>query len=369
MPARNNIIFESFFGKQYSDNPKSVYNYIKNNFPEYDLYWSMDRRHKDRFQIEDVKSITRLTPKWIYLMATAKYWVVNSRLPSWIPKPKHTVYLQTWHGTPLKKLGIDIENVSMADTNTKEYKREFLKEAEKWDYLISANKYSSEIFRRAFGYKGKIIESGYPRNDYLYAHNNIENIAEVKSKLNLPKAKKVILYAPTWRDNDFYHTGRYKFNLNLDFSKLKESLGDDYIILLRMHYLIAENLNIEDFTGFVYDCSSYNDINELYLISDFLITDYSSVFFDYANLGRPMLFYVYDMEDYRDNLRGFYFDFEEKAPGPLVKTTEEIITEVKKVEKEGFVPSETTKDFYDKFCYLEDEHAAERVVKEVFKLN
>src|SRR5690606_27917758 len=97
------------------------------------------------------------------------------------------------------------------------------------------------------------------------------------------------------------------------------------------------------------------------------ITDYSSVFFDYANLKRPMLFFVYDIEDYRDNLRGFYFDFEKQAPGPLVKTTEELINEIKNIDRNGFIPSETIEAFYQKFCYLEDGRASERVVKEVFQ--
>src|SRR5690625_7064087 len=152
----------------------------------------------------------------------------------------------------------------------------------------------------------------------------------------------------------------------MDLKQLKKRLGNKYIIVLRLHYLVAENLDLTDYNGFVYDFSQYEDIRELYLMADILITDYSSVFFDYANLKRPMIFYVYDIEDYRDNLRGFYFDFEQKAPGPLVKSTNEIIDEIKKIKLNGFAPSENTKEFYKKFCYLEDGNASERVVKNVF---
>src|SRR5699024_10375081 len=150
-------------------------------------------------------------------------------------------------------------------------------------------------------------------------------ISQIKKASNLPVDKKVVLYAPTWRDNQFYTKGKYKFDLQMDLGRLKKELGNDYIIVLRLHYLVAENLDLTGYENFVYDFSYHEDIRELYLIADMLITDYSSVFFDYANLRRPMLFYVYDIEDYRDNLRGFYFDFESKAPGLLVKTTEEII--------------------------------------------
>src|SRR5690606_16039435 len=145
----------------------------------------------------------------------SKYWITNSRLPLWIPKSRRTIYVQTWHGTPLKKLGIDIEEVQMAETTTEKYKREFILESSKWDYLISPNAYSTGIFKRAFNFNKTIIESGYPRNDYLINNNNKTEVNKIKQKLGLPKDKKIILYAPTWRDNQFYSKGHYKFNLNL----------------------------------------------------------------------------------------------------------------------------------------------------------
>src|SRR5699024_6768720 len=134
--------------------------------------------------------------------------------------------------------------------------------------------------------------------------------------------KKIILYAPTWRDDDFYSRGNYKFELKLDLEKMQRRLGEEYVVVLRMHYLISSQLDISNFTEFAYDFSDYEDVAELYLVSDILITDYSSVFFDYANLKRPILFFAYDLEKYRDQLRGFYIDIEKELPGPLVKTSE-----------------------------------------------
>src|SRR5690606_22834539 len=231
--------------------------------------------------------------------------------------------------------------------------------ASKWDYLVSPNTYSTEIFRRAFGFEKKVIESGYPRNDFLI-NSSKDSIEQIKTLLKLPKDKKFILYAPTWRDNQFYSVGKYQFNLELDLKLMKEELGSDYVVLLRTHYLVAENLDLTGYEDFCLDFSMHEDIRELYLISDILITDYSSVFFDYANLKRPMIFFVYDIEDYRDNLRGFYFDFEEKAPGPLVKNTKDLIKEIKKMEEHGFQPVEKIEEFYRKFCYLEDGKASMR---------
>lgn len=368
LPVSNKvIIFESFHGKQYSDNPRAIYEYMKENLNGYKLYWSADRRNIQKFQGRDLNVVRRFSIKWLLLMATAKLWVTNARLPLWIPKPNQTLYLQTWHGTPLKRLATDMDQVLMPGTNTEKYKRNFTMESSNWDFLVSPNAYSTEIFKRAFDFNKKVIESGYPRNDYLINANNNDEISKVKGKLGIPQEKKVILYAPTWRDNQFYSKGKYKFDIQLDLNKLQEEFGDKYVILLRMHYLIAENLDLSGFEGFVFDESHYEDIRELYLISDILITDYSSVFFDYANLKRPIIFFVYDIEEYRDNLRGFYIDFEKKAPGPLVDSTEQIIDEISKIEEVGFIWTPELEEFYQKFCSLEDGKASEKVVTEVVK--
>lgn len=366
-PNHKLVMFESFHGKQFSDNPRAIYEYMREHCPDYSLVWSVDRRHIDDFKQLDVQFVRRFSIKWLLYMTTAKYWIVNARLPLWIPKPKHTTYVQTWHGTPLKRLATDMDEVHMPGTNTAAYKQNFIYEASKWDYLISPNAYSTKIFRRAFQFHKTMIESGYPRNDYLINHNNQETMTNLKRQLGIDPAKKVLLYAPTWRDNQFYSKGRYKFQLELDLDRLKEAIGDKYVIVLRLHYLVAENLDLSDYEGFAYDFSNYPDIRDLYLMADLLMTDYSSVFFDYANLRRPMIFFVYDIEDYRDHLRGFYFNFEEKAPGPLTRTTDEVIAEILKIERHGFVPSEEYEAFYEQFCYLEDGRASERVVKAIFK--
>jgi CDP-glycerol glycerophosphotransferase (TagB/SpsB family) len=361
------IVFESFLGKQYSCNPRAIYEYIKENHPDYKLYWSIDPRFAASFEGKDLKVVNRFSIRWLLLMARARYWVSNSRLPLWIPKPNHTIYLQTWHGTPLKRLAADMEEVHMPGTDTESYKKNFLAESSRWDYLISPNRYSTEIFRRAFAFEKEMLETGYPRNDFLYNGNNEKTKAEIINRLKIPAGKKVILYAPTWRDNEFYDKGKYKFNLKLDLEQLRQQLGEDHIVLLRMHYLIAENLDLSAFEGFAYDLSQHEDIRELYLIAGLLITDYSSVFFDYANLRRPMIFFVYDIESYRDQLRGFYFDFEQTAPGPLVKTTEEVIAEIRKLEENNYLLPDHFDSFYRKFCYLEDGESSKRVVEKIIK--
>jgi CDP-glycerol glycerophosphotransferase len=367
-PVKENLImFESFLGKQYSDNPRALYEYLKENHPGYELLWSVDKRNKQRFLDEGVPFVNRMSIKWLFVMPRAKYWVINSRMPYWIKKPKHTIYLQTWHGTPLKKLAGDMEEVHMPGTTTKRYKETFYQEAANWDFLVSPNSYSTNIFERAFKYpKRKILETGYPRNDYLFTQNTIDNCNKIKETLGIPKDKKVILYAPTWRDNEYYGVGKYKFTLDIEFEKLKRRFGADYVILLRLHYLIANSIDVSTYKNFVFDFSNHNDIRDLYIISDLLITDYSSVFFDYLCLKRPIIFYTYDIETYRDQLRGFYFDFEKEAPGPLVKTTDHLIEAIEQIGIGSERPSEALLNFHKKFCKLESGNSSKRVVNSVF---
>lgn len=362
---KNRIIFESFLGKQYSDNPRALYEYLLEHYPsEYELIWSVDKRYVKLFEEKGVPYYKRFSVKWLIAMNTANLWVSNSRLPLWIPKPKKTTYLQTWHGTPLKKLALDMDEVHMPGTDTEKYKKNFTTESKKWDFLVSPNTYSSEIFRRAFKFNKTMLEAGYPRNDHLVNNNNEEYIHRLKVDLGIPRGKKVILYAPTWRDNEYYARGRYKFDIKLDLEKMRKELGDDYIILLRMHYLISENIDVTQYDGFVQDFSTYEDIRDLYLVSDTLITDYSSVFFDYAILNRPIVFFTYDLESYRDTLRGFYFDFEEDAPGPLLFDTDSIIEAVLNEDDPYYNKRQI---FRNTYCSLEDGQASKRVLEHVIK--
>lgn len=356
------VFFESFQGRSYSDNPKYIYEYMLENKKQYRFVWSLNDKQDI---IGNPTVVKRLSLRYYYYLARAKYWVSNARMPNKLYKREETVYLQTWHGTPLKKLASDMDNVYMPGTNIVKYKKNFQEETSKWDYLISANEYSSEIFKRAFWFNKEMLEFGYPRNDILYNKNNENDINKIKEKLNLPKNKKIIMYAPTWRDDEFIGKGNYKFSLKLDLDRLKKQLGDDYVIILRMHYLISSNLDISEFKDFAFDLSNYNDISELYLISDILITDYSSVFFDYANLQRPILFYMYDIEKYRDQLRGFYLDLKE-LPGPILKTTKDVIETILNIDEVEGDYKKLYEEFYERFCNWDDGKASANVVKTVF---
>lgn len=360
----NWVMFETFMGKSYADSPKYIYEYLAKNYPgKYKFIWVLnDKKAKLPYDGIIVKRFTR---KYAYYLAKSKYFVFNIRQPLWFRKREGQIFLETWHGTPLKRLAFDQEEVTAASPT---YKAQFYRQKQEWDYLIAANHFSSEIFKSCFMYtNGQMLEIGYPRNDLMYAENKDEIAKKIKAKLGIPAQKKTILYAPTWRDDEYYGKGQYKFKLKLDLELMKEQLGDEYVVLLRTHHYIADKIDVSGLDDFAFNVSKYDDITEIYLISDICITDYSSVFFDFANLKRPMLFYTYDIDKYRDVLRGFYIDMEKELPGPLVYSTQEVIDQIKNIDTMNAKYKERYQQFYDRFCSIDDGHASQRAVEAVFK--
>ena len=314
------IMFISYHGKGYLCNPKYIHQELlkDDRFQDYKFIFPL----KDKNEvIEGAKVIKYRGIQYFYYLAKSKFWIVNCKLPSYCIKKDEQVYIQTWHGTPLKRLAHDIETKDditfyRSKMSRDEMTKSYDVDVAKYNYLISPNEYSSEIFESCFKIdKEKIKEYGYPRNDYLVNITN-EEIDKLKIKYNIPTDKKVILYAPTWRDNKFNEKG-YIYELKVDFNKWKDMLGDEYVVIFKPHYLISNKFKDIKLDNFLFSFDENVDINELYVMSDLLITDYSSVFFDYAILNRPILFYMYDLEEYRDELRGFYLDINKELPGKI----------------------------------------------------
>jgi CDP-glycerol glycerophosphotransferase len=365
------IFFESFYGNSYSCSPKAIYEYVLNDerFKDYKFVWAFKNINKYTFDERTilVKSNSR---KYYKYLSKSKYWVVNLLINTGVKKKKNQVYVQCWHGTPLKKLRYDIEKDNVLNSISEVRKRNDL-DALKFDYFISPSKFCTEKFTSAFNLKklnneNIFIEKGYPRNDYLFNYKK-SDIKRIKKELNIPLNKKVILYAPTFRDNQVNENG-YTYNVELDFNKLKNEFSEEYVILFRAHYFIANKFDFKKYNNFVYDVSKYEDINELYIISDILITDYSSVFFDFANLKRPILFYMYDYNNYKNNLRDFYIDLKE-LPGPILKKENTLIKEIKNIDNYSKKYKEKYEKFNKKYNYLDDGNATKRVVEEIFNEN
>lgn len=364
-PVQENLVmFETFFGKNYADSPKYIYEYLGKHYPgQFEFVWALNDGKKSSDLPYGGTVVKRFSLKYAYYLAKAKYLVYNVHQPMWFRKREEQVFLETWHGTPLKRLVFDQEEVMSANPK---YKPNFYRQRAEWDYLVSANHFSTETFKSCFMFENEMLEEGYPRNDILSAPDRDERAIELKKKLGIPQDKKTILYAPTWRDDEHYGSGQYKFDLKLNLRYLKEHLGDDYVVLLRTHYYIADHLDTTGLEGFTYNVSKYDDVSEIYLISDICITDYSSVFFDYANLRRPILFYTYDLDKYKNMLRGFYIDIEKEVPGPLLFTTEEVCDAIQHIEEINEKYAQRYDEFYERFCSLDDGNASKRIVERVF---
>ena len=367
------IFFEAYDGRNYACSPKAIYEYMINNkkYKDYKFVWAF--KYPNKYKFDDNTIVVKSNSKECFkYLASSKYWIVNSLIDVAIKKKKNQIYLQCWHGTPLKKLRYDIEVKGSVLNTIEEIRKRNDLDAIKFDYFISPSKFCTEKFTSAFnleklGKKNIIIEKGYPRNDYLFNYKK-GDINRIKKDLKLPKDKKIILYAPTFRDNQHTSGVGYTYNLGIDFDKMKNELSRDYIILFRTHYFVSNSFDFSKYENFIYDVSNYDDINELYIISDLLITDYSSVFFDFANLKKPMLFYMYDLDDYKNNLRDFYFDLK-ILPGPIVKQEDELIKAIKNIDNYDKIYHDKYVKFNEKFNYLDDGKATERVMEVIFDGN
>ncbi len=366
MSIRTDWVFiESFFGKSYSDSPKYLYEYLqKTRGDKYRYIWVLNKK-SPALEKTGKHTVCKMNSlRYVYYASRCGYRIFNVRQPAWNKKRAGVVFLETWHGTPLKKLAFDMDDITSASQN---HKTLFYQHSREWNYLVSANRFSTDVFERAFVYnRDKILEYGYPRNDILYAENRDEIAREVKKELGIPEGKRVILYAPTWRDNQFYDKGKYKFTLAMDLDRMREEFAEDSVILLRTHYYIADILDLSEYEGFVYNGSQYEDVSRLYLASDICITDYSSVFFDYANLKRPILFFVYDYEEYAAEIRGLYIDMEKELPGPVLHDNDALIEALHNMDAITETYKARYVEFYDRFCSVDDGHASERIIEKVF---
>ena len=353
-PSPRRVLFNSFNGS-FSDSPRAIYEELVRRGVTRAHVW-MRSRTADGFPAGAV-TVEPYTLPYLREAGRAGYVVSNIEMPRNFRKRRGMTYVQTWHGTPLKRIGFDNERWRDNPRGLDRMAREFAK----WDFLVSQNRFSTDIFRRAFRFDGEILETGYPRNDVLSSPEATVMRRDVRTKLGIADDSRVILYAPTWRDNLVDAHGALRFSLALDVEGMADRLGGDHVLLLRLHRLLSSELG-DDLGKFVRNVSSHPDIRELYLAADALITDYSSAMFDFAVTGKPIVFFTYDLQEYRDGVRGFYFDLEAEAPGPLCRTSAEVIDALSDLA----VPSERYERFRRKFCPLDDGGAGGRVVDRVF---
>lgn len=356
LPKKNSIIFESDRGRSYGGNPRALYEELLRRDTGMEI--AFVNNTPARLPDLGTRKVRRLSPRYYWEMARARYWVFNQNAPDQFVPGGGTHYHQTWHGTPLKKMQNDVATMY---GRTDDYHVRAQKLVNAWTSLLSPSPFASQAFRSAFGFTGEIIEQGYPCNDVFSAPDLDERTRVVRSRLGIADDRRVVLYAPTFRDNRRKGVN-WTADLALDLQAFRDRHGADTTLLVRFHPLVRFVWPAGELDDTIIDVSTYPDTQDLLLVTDVLITDYSSIMFDFAQSGRQSLFYTYDIELYRDTLRGFYFDFENEAPGPLLSTSDEVLDALGDLERIESEYAERRQAFRQRFGPFDDGHAGSRVL-------
>jgi CDP-glycerol glycerophosphotransferase len=351
------VVYNSFSGR-YSDSPRAVYEALADRGGDLHHTWLAHPAHAQSFP-PGTGTVPYGSPNCIAALEAADVLVSNDHVPlDWEKRPG-AIYLQTWHGTPLKRIHHDVRWAPVGRLERLDA------DVALWDHLLSPNHTSSERLRRAFRFTGQIHEIGYPRNDLLSSPGRFAMREAVRAELGVPDGVRAVLYTPTWRDDVVFGASGPGFALQLDLHDFTRRLGRDHVLLLRLHSMVADQLDLPAGAP-VLDVSRYRDVRDLYVAADLLVTDYSSTMFDFAITGRPILFFTYDIDYYRDELRGFYFDLTTEAPGPLLDTSEALVSAIRDLDAVAAEHCHRYARFQQTFCHLEDGHATDRVLERFF---
>lgn len=357
MPVRRgSVVFESHLGLSYSDSPKYIYEELRASGYKGRVYWS-HAKGTAGFP-SDATLVKRNSWAYLRALARAEFWVDNQGFPQWITKRPQTTYIQTWHGTPLKTMGANTPQIKAMLTPER---TRFRKAINRFDHFLVRGEYDVRTLIEAFEARAEPLRVGYPRNDALLAPDRAERTAALRERLALPRDKRILLYAPTFR------TAAARFDIGFDLDAFAREFGDTHLLVVRAHYL--NTVQVPDTAkSAVLDLSGHPDVTELMLASHALVTDFSSVMFDYALLDRPMVFFVPDAVGYgRD--RGTYFDLAERAPGPYTTDQEAFFAALRALPETDGAPDAyagARKDFAHEFGEYETGTAAKQVVDRFF---
>ena len=327
VPIRNNtMLITSFAGRKFDDSPKAIYDEVisRKEFLEWELIWAFVE--PDKFDIPRGRKIKIDTFQFFAALLYSKVWVSNSGMDRNIDiNRKKTVKVETWHGTPLKKIGEDQNSGVLG--NYEEHGP-----VDKRTIRCAQSDFDRDIFVRVFNAdKNCFLMCDLPRNDGLLRYCP-DDIRRIKESLGIPYAKKVLLYMPTYREFLIDEHNQTYIAPPIDLNRWRKELGQEYILLFRAHYAICASLNIIK-NEFVIDVSDYPLINDLYAIADILISDYSSAYFDYSILDKPMLCFAYDKDEYMER-RGLYLDLNEALPCPIDSDESSLIMHIKNMDYE-----------------------------------
>ncbi|UQA95141.1 CDP-glycerol glycerophosphotransferase family protein [Streptomyces halobius] len=354
-PLRDAVLYSSFGGRAYGDSPRAVHEELVRRGPDVEHLWAV--RDAQAAVPRTARAVVVGSAEWHGALAHSRWVVTNTHLPDWFTRREGQTVVQTWHGTPLKRIGADLAGTLCAGLAHLAPRPRL---GRQWSVLLSPNAHSTPVLRSALGYDGDLLETGLPRTDALFTADRERTTAALRARLGIPYGKKIVLYAPTPRDDRAYDAGHHRLHLPLDLDAARRALADDHVLLVRGHPLVVDRLPAHH-APFALDVTAHPDAAELLLAADVLVTDYSSLAADFANTGRPMLFLTPDLPHYRDTLRGFTLDFEARVPGPLLASTGELVDALGDLEAIAAAGADAYADFRETFCHRDDGGAAARV--------
>lgn len=356
LPLRPELaVFSAYWHGGYACNPAAIEAKLRELAPRMRTAWICDPRHAATLPPETAALRPGSAAYWTAL-ARATYLTTNVNFDRALVKRPGQILVQTQHGTPLKRVGLDLQDRPAA-TPTTDFAN-LLRGADQWDYLLSANRHSTLVWEKAVPSSYTTLEYGYPRNDVFHRAAQ-SDVLELRERLGIPQGSTAILYAPTHRD---YRRSRPE---HLDFERVLRDLGPRFTLLTRTHLTYAGTERTWDPHPRLIDVSSYPSVEELCLASDALVTDYSSLMFDYAALDRPIVIHADDWEAY-EAARGTYFDLRACPPGAIARTEDELVDIFATGHWQGSRSAQLRSAFRSRFCTFDDGYAAERVVRRVF---
>ncbi|MFF9024298.1 bifunctional glycosyltransferase/CDP-glycerol:glycerophosphate glycerophosphotransferase [Streptomyces eurythermus] len=364
LPIRKGtVVFESHLGKQYSDSPRAIYEEMRRRNLPFHAIWSYAGERPTGFP-DDVELVRRWSWPYLRALAQAEFWIDNQGFPLKLSKRPETTYIQTWHGSALKRMGFDEPKYRIKPEHEQ---RAYQEAIDRFDYFVVRGRHDERTLAPAYRItEDRLLRTGYPRNDALVRARDAGTLdpaaRELAERLGIRLDRPVVLYAPTFREQN----GKVKkFEFPFDVDEFADRFGDRFTLLVRTHYL--NNVTLPpSVAGRVVNVSGEPDITPILLLADALITDYSSVMFDYALLQRPMVFFTYDWEEYVDNSRGTYFDLSEEAPGPVLHTAEDLFGVLEDLDGLASEQEARLKEFVAQYGEYDRGDAAAQIVDRFF---
>jgi CDP-glycerol glycerophosphotransferase len=354
------VLFQSYRGEFATDSQLAIHTELRTRRPDLELLWGV--MDSSVAVPEGGRALLIESPEWYAALASSRYLCRNIEFDRYFRKRPYQRYLQTFHGYPFKSMGISLWRVQGRAESVID--AECARRSQAWDAIVVPESFCVDLYQREYRFTGDALVTGYPRNDALLRADTTSVRSRVLAQLGIDEDRIVVLYAPTWRDTVATGAWSAKFFDGLDLKVLAEQLGDHYAVLLRGHsYNLREGLS--RIRGRVWDVSAYPEINDLLLAADVAVLDYSSIRFDWLITGKPVVFFVPDLEDYLSS-REVLFDFPPSAPGPILATAGEVAEALLDLGSVVYEYAAARELFNKEFNRLHDGHATERVINAFF---